>query len=216
MKHGVAFRKLSRPTAHRMLMLRNMVTSLIEHEQIRTTLPKAREAARLAEKIITYGKRGNLTAGRKVQAFLLKPTLIPKVFGLLAHRYANRPGGYTRIHKFGNRTGDNAPSAVLELVDNPKDLRFEMTARAVGWELMSQKMLHGNRRVVDITVNAVEKVVRREKDKTVKPAGYLRHGLGGRLRRITRFNLQKVLQFRGELGVTDLSRRAEEYTVCRR
>ncbi|KAL5533890.1 hypothetical protein ACEPAG_350 [Sanghuangporus baumii] len=209
MKHGVAFRKLSRTSSHRMLLLRNMVTSLIEHEQIKTTLPKAKEAARLAEKLITLGKKGDLPAARKVQGFLLRHTLIPKVFGALAHRYANRPGGYTRIHKFGNRKGDNAPHAILELVDNPRDLKFEMTARAIGWELLGNGLSRGSEHVISRGVGGVERVIKYEKDAT-KP-GALHEGLGGRLRRITQGNLKKVLQYRPATGLNDLSAKVDEH-----
>ena len=78
------------------------------------------------------GKKGDLPAYHRANAFLLEPRLTPKVFKELAERYKDRVGGYTRIHKYGNRPGDNAPHAILELVDNPHDLKFEMTARAVG------------------------------------------------------------------------------------
>ncbi|KIM33166.1 hypothetical protein M408DRAFT_61200 [Serendipita vermifera MAFF 305830] len=139
MKHGVAFRKLSRPTAHRMLMLRNMVSSLIEHEQIQTTVAKAKEAARLAEKLITLAKKGKDTHRSSAQSILISSILIPKLWNELAERYRNRPGGYTRIYKYGNRPGDNAPKAVLELVDGPRDTKFEMLARRVGWEVLGWK-----------------------------------------------------------------------------
>jgi large subunit ribosomal protein L17 len=137
----------------------NLVSSLIQHEQIKTTLPKARDTARLAEKvahpsyilrqsfsephrcqIITLGKKGTHPAFKKAAGFLLQPSLTPKVFETLAARYAKRPGGYTRIHKFGNRQGDNAPHAVLELVDGPRDLKFEMAARATGWDVLSGRL----------------------------------------------------------------------------
>lgn len=190
-------------------MLRNMVTSLIEHEQIKTTLPKAKEAARLAEKLITLGKKGDLPAARKAQGFLLEHTLIPKVFGALAHRYANRPGGYTRIHKFGNRKGDNAPHAILELVDNPRDLRFEMTARAIGWELLGNSLSRGSEHVVTNGIEGVEKVIKHEKA-AVKP-GFLHEGIGGRLRRVTQENLRKVLRYRPSTGMRELSAKAEEH-----
>lgn len=133
MKHGVAFRKLSRTSSHRMLMLRNLVSSLLEHEQIKTTLPKAKETARLAEKILSLGKKGDLPAQRQAAAFLLNADkTLPLLFGPYAERYSSRPGGYTRIHKFGHRKGDHAPHAILELCDNPRDIKFELTARAVG------------------------------------------------------------------------------------
>lgn len=132
---------------------------------------------------------------------------------MLAHRYARREGGYTRIHKFGNRPGDNAPHAILELVDNPKDLRFDMTARAIGWELLGSKMMRGKKNIVDTGVEGVETIVRKEKDPEVDRLGFLKHGLGGRLRRNTQNNLQKVLKFRGEAGVKDMVTRAEKYIV---
>lgn len=163
--------------------------------------------------LITLGKKGDLPAARRAQGFLLKPTLIPKVFGALAHRYAHRPGGYTRIHKFGNRQGDNAPHAVLELVDNPRDLRFNMTARAIGWELMGNSLSKGTKNAVESGSSTnVEAVIRREKDDENK-LGYLRHGIGGRLRRITQENVKKVLKYRGQSGVKQLSEQAQEYIV---
>lgn len=143
---------------------------------------------------------------------MLRHTLIPKVFGVLAHRYANRPGGYTRIHKFGNRKGDNAPHAILELVDNPRDLKFEMTARSVGWELLGNALSRGSEHVVTRGVEGVEQVVKYEKDAT-KP-GFLHEGIGGRLRRMTQDNLRKVLQYRPNSGVRELSAKAEEHIVC--
>ncbi|KAI0080094.1 mitochondrial ribosomal protein L17 [Panus rudis PR-1116 ss-1] len=204
MKHGVAFRKFSRTTSHRMLMLRNLVTSLIEHEQIKTTLPKARDAARLAEKIITMGKKGGLPAYQRANSFLLKPQLVPKVFTKLAERYANRPGGYTRIHKFGNRPGDNAPHAILELVDNPKDLKFEMTARAVGWEVLGKKIgTTGPQALINSGVEDVEELISRERE--LKPEQR------GDLRPTTRWNLQKVLRFRSSDATTKLKEKAEDH-----
>lgn len=132
MKHGIAFRKLSRTSAHRDAMLRNMVTSLVEHEQIKTTVPKAKEVARLANKIITLGKKGTMQAKQQAAAFLRsQPLTLPKLFGTLAERYADRPGGYTRIMRIGNRFGDNAPMALLEYVDNPNDAKMHMTAKAI-------------------------------------------------------------------------------------
>ncbi|KAI0715198.1 mitochondrial ribosomal protein L17 [Earliella scabrosa] len=204
MKHGVAFRKFSRTSSHRMLMLRNLVTSLIQHEQIKTTLPKAQDAARLAEKLITLGKKGDIPAFRRAAGFLLNQSLVPKVFTDLAQRYAERPGGYTRIHKYGNRPGDNAPHAILELVDSPRDLRFAMTARAVGWELLGKKVgQEGPKAVVASGVPEVEEVVAREKE--IGPEER------GQLRPITRKNLQKVLRYRGSGGVEEMSKLAEDH-----
>jgi len=117
-------------------MLRNMVSSLLQHEQIKTTVPKAKEASRVAEWIITMGKKGTLAERRRAESYLMNPDrTVPKLFYELSHRYADRHGGYTRIHRFGHRKGDHAPHAILELVDNPNDLKFGMTAKAVGREL---------------------------------------------------------------------------------
>lgn len=119
MRHRVAFRKLNRTTSHRLAMLGNMVSSLLEHEAIRTTLPKAKEARRVAERIITLGKRGGLSNVRLAARTIHDKALLTKVFGDLKDRYAERPGGYTRIVRLGYRPGDSAEVALLELVDRP-------------------------------------------------------------------------------------------------
>ncbi|KAJ7103434.1 ribosomal protein L17 [Mycena belliarum] len=204
MKHGVAFRKLSRTTSHRILMLRNLVTSLFEHEQIKTTLPKAKETARFAEKIITLGKRGDRASYQRAEALLLKPELLPKLFGTFAKRYAQRPGGYTRIHKFGNRPGDNAPHAVLELVDNPRDIRWEITSRAVGWDLLREK-LRSKRPVSIINAGAQDTLG------VISAEQRLAFGEHGRLRPMTRWNLQKVLKFRDQSAPLLMSQKAGDY-----
>jgi large subunit ribosomal protein L17 len=153
------------------------------------------------------GKKGDLAAQARASSFLLKPSLLPKLFGTFAQRYAERHGGYTRIHKYGNRPGDNAPNAILELVDNPRDLRFEITSRAVGWELLKERL------------------------KTQKPTTIIRSGLkgthdvveserkiefgeaGGVLRPKTRWNLQKVLRFRSSDASFKLSENATKHAV---
>jgi large subunit ribosomal protein L17 len=117
MRHRVAFRKLNRTSSHRLAMLGNMVCSLIEHEAIQTTLPKAKEARRVAERIITLGKRGGLDNVRRAARTIHDKGLLQKVFGDLKDRYAERPGGYTRIVRLGYRPGDSAEVALLELVD---------------------------------------------------------------------------------------------------
>ena len=117
MRHKIAGRKLSRPTAHRMLMLRGMVTDLLRHESIRTTEPKAKEVRRLAERVITRGKKGTLHQRRQAAAFLTDERVVGKVFDELKTRYEDRSGGYTRIVKIGPRQGDAAPMAVLQLVE---------------------------------------------------------------------------------------------------
>lgn len=126
----VKYRHLSRNSAHRQALLRNLVTSLVKHESIRTTWAKAKETQRLADKLITLAKRNNETARRKAHGILFTPEdLMPKLFQTLRVRYAERPGGYTRVLRTEPRsTYDQAPSAILEFVDGPKDMRFHMTA----------------------------------------------------------------------------------------
>ena len=117
MRHGVAGRKLGVTTSHRIAMFRNMAHALLKHEQITTTLPKAKELRPVAEKLITLGKRGDLHARRRAYAELQDPVIVGKLFGALAERYRSRPGGYTRVLKAGMRYGDAADMAVIELVD---------------------------------------------------------------------------------------------------
>ena len=119
MRHRVGQRKLQKTTSHRLAMLDNMVTSLLEHEAIQTTVPKAKEARRLAERIITLGKRGGLANVRLAERTVRSRAVLQKVFGELKDRYASRPGGYTRIVRLGFRRGDAAEMALLELVDRP-------------------------------------------------------------------------------------------------
>lgn len=119
MEHRVGYRKLQRTTAHRIAMLRNMVTSLLEHERIETTLPRAKEARRMAERIITLGKKGGVHNARLAHRDVKNRAVLQKVFGELKERYAKRAGGYTRILKGGFRRGDAADIAILELVDRP-------------------------------------------------------------------------------------------------
>lgn len=116
MRHQVKGRKLRRPTAHRMGMLRNLVTSFLEKERVRTTLAKAKEARPLAEKMITLGKKGTLHARRQVLAFIRKEGVVTKIFDDLGPRFSQRPGGYSRIVKLGLRGGDGAQMAMLELI----------------------------------------------------------------------------------------------------
>jgi large subunit ribosomal protein L17 len=117
MRHKSGGRKLQRTSAHRRALLRNMASSLIKHEQITTTTPKARELAPYVEKLITLGKRGGLSNRRLAHARLLDDTQLVKLFDVLAARYASREGGYTRIIKAGIRASDAAPIAIIELVD---------------------------------------------------------------------------------------------------
>ncbi len=116
MRHMVQGRKLRRPTEHRLAMLRNLVTSFLEKERIRTTLAKAKEARPLAEKMITLAKRNSLHARRRALSFLRKEEVVTKLFDDLGPRFAERPGGYSRIVKLGPRKGDGATMALLELI----------------------------------------------------------------------------------------------------
>ena len=116
MRHQVKGRKLRRPTAHRLALLRNLVTSFLEKERMRTTLAKAKEVRPLAEKMITLGKRGTLHARRQALSFVRKEAVVTKVFDDLGPRFGQRPGGYSRIVKLGRRMGDGAHLAMLELV----------------------------------------------------------------------------------------------------
>lgn len=117
MRHGVAGRKLGVTSTHRFAMFRNMANALIKHEQITTTLPKAKELRPVAEKLITLGKRGGLHARRQAYAQLRDDVMVAKLFSTLAERYKGRPGGYCRVLKAGVRYGDAASMAVIELVD---------------------------------------------------------------------------------------------------
>ncbi|MDE2239625.1 MAG: 50S ribosomal protein L17 [Rhodospirillales bacterium] len=117
MRHGIAGRKLGVTSSHRAAMFRNMAVALIKHEQITTTLPKAKELRPVAERLITLGKRGGLHARRQAYDQLRDETIVAKLFDTLADRYKARSGGYTRVLKAGMRYGDAADMAVIELVD---------------------------------------------------------------------------------------------------
>jgi len=120
MRHRHGLRKLNRTSAHRLAMLRNMTNSLLKHELIKTTLPKAKELRRVAEPLITLGKQPTLANRRLAFNRLRDKDVVYKLFNELGPRYAKRPGGYLRILKFGFRQGDNAPMALVELVDRPE------------------------------------------------------------------------------------------------
>jgi large subunit ribosomal protein L17 len=120
MRHGNGLRKLNRTSSHRLAMLRNMSNSLLQHEVIKTTLPKAKELRRVVEPLITLGKKDNLANRRLAFDRLRDREMVTKLFTELGPRYATRPGGYLRILKFGFRVGDNAPMALVELVDRPE------------------------------------------------------------------------------------------------
>ena len=117
MRHGVAGRKLGVTSTHRQAMFRNMATSLLKHEQITTTLPKAKELRPYVERIITLAKRGGLHARRQAYAVIMDERVVDKLFTTIADRYRTRAGGYTRVLKAGFRYGDMAPMAVIELME---------------------------------------------------------------------------------------------------
>jgi len=134
MRHGHGLRKLNRTSAHRLAMLRNMTVSLLRHEEIRTTLPKAKELRRVAEPMITLGKRPSLANRRLAFDRLRDRGIVAKLFDDLGPRYAKRNGGYLRILKTGLRKGDNAPLALVTLMDRP-----EAGASAAGDEKKAEK-----------------------------------------------------------------------------
>ena len=117
MRHGVSGRKFNRTSSHRLAMFSNMASALIKHEQIKTTLPKAKDLRPVVEKLITLGKKGGLANRRRAYAMLRDDAMVAKLFDGLAQRYVGRAGGYTRVIKAGFRYGDAAPMAVIELVD---------------------------------------------------------------------------------------------------
>jgi large subunit ribosomal protein L17 len=123
MRHGAGYRKLNRTHEHRKAMFANMAGSLIEHEQIKTTLPKAKDLKRVVDKLITLGKRGDLHARRQAAAALKQDMHVAKLFETLGPRYKDRAGGYTRVLKAGFRYGDMAPMAIIELVDRDRDAK---------------------------------------------------------------------------------------------
>ena len=123
MRHKIAGRKLGRNPSHRRAMLRNLVTSFLQHERLVTTLPKAKELRPLAEKMITLGKRDTLHARRQVSAYLLDDSTAKKVFDTIAPRFSDRPGGYSRIVRLGPRVGDGADVAVIELLGSDQEVK---------------------------------------------------------------------------------------------
>jgi large subunit ribosomal protein L17 len=123
MKHGIKQRKLNRTTSHRKAMLANMAAALVKHEQITTTLPKAKELRPFTEKLITLAKKGELSHRRQAMSKMRDETQVKKLFDVLGERYADRNGGYIRIMKAGYRYGDCAPMAVIELVDRDVDAK---------------------------------------------------------------------------------------------
>lgn len=129
MRHNVSGRKLNRTPAHRKMLYRNLVTSLFKHERIQTTVPKAKEARIVAEKLITFAKKGDLHSRRMAARKVNEPEVLQKLFAEIGPRYAERPGGYTRIMRMGPRRGDAAEIAILELVDGKARLKVKDTKK---------------------------------------------------------------------------------------
>ncbi len=134
MRHGISQRKLSRKSGHRKALFRNMSAALIKHEQIMTTAPKAKELRPYIEKLITLAKKGGLSNRRLAQSRLLDETQLKKLFDVLAERYADRDGGYTRVIKAGLRGSDRAPLAIIELVDRDEDAKGQDSGPVMGAE----------------------------------------------------------------------------------
>ena len=123
MRHGMSGRKFNRSSPHRQAMFANMAAALVKHEQIKTTLPKAKDLRRVVDRLITLGKRGDLHSRRQALSVLRDSKITAKLFDELAARYKDRPGGYTRVLKAGFRYGDMAPMAVIELVDRDPEAK---------------------------------------------------------------------------------------------
>ena len=135
MRHGLAHRKLNRTSEHRKAMFANMASSLIEHEQIVTTLPKAKDLRPIIEKLVTLAKKGDLASRRRAISKLRNKDMAKKLFDVLGPRYEERNGGYVRIMKAGFRHGDNAPMAVIELVERDEEARGKSDRERVAAEL---------------------------------------------------------------------------------
>ncbi len=123
MRHGHGYRKLNRTHEHRKAMFANMIASLVEHEQIKTTVPKAKELKRIIDKVITIAKKGDLHARRQLLAKVKQQDMVTKLIDVLGPRYKERNGGYSRVLKAGFRYGDNAPMAIIELVDRDEEAK---------------------------------------------------------------------------------------------
>ncbi|KAJ5151865.1 54S ribosomal protein L8 [Penicillium capsulatum] len=207
---GGKYRHLGRKSSHRQALLRNLVTSLFENESITTTWAKAKEAQRLADKLITLGKKNTEASRRRALEIFYKPhSIIPKLFGPLRERYAERPGGYTRVLRIepkqkyeyysvpkGDKNAvaerkphDQAPSAILELVDGPKDMRFALTARTVarqrenGNDFLNQLTAMNVRKVTRFRaggIEALEEAIQGLKIKDKKPASSQAEGVAAK------------------------------------
>ncbi len=180
MRHLKAGRKLNRTSAHRKALFRNMVTALVRRERIRTTLAKAKELRGKVERTITLGKKGTLHARRNAMKLVADKDSLKKIFGPLAERYANRPGGYTRVIKLGHRLGDDAPMAFIELVDRegeaaPKaPVKGKKDAKAPTKKTTTAKSDDAKKKAADIAkkkdAGEKKKAPEKEKKETKAPA----------------------------------------------
>ena len=164
MRHRKDHRKLSRTASHRRALLRNLVTALFQYERIETTVEKAKEARRLAERLITFGKRGDLAARRHVARFVTRPAVTHKLFGTIAPWYAERAGGYTRIVRLGPRLGDAGETAYLELVKSVEQKAKERAERIAAAEAR-EKALKGEKPAKKAKAAAEAEAAAAEEDK---------------------------------------------------
>ena len=155
MRHRKDHRKLSRTWSHRRALLRNLVTALFQYERIETTVAKAKESRRLAERLITFAKRGDVAARRHVARFVMKPEIVSKLFGTIAPWYSERQGGYTRIIRIGRRLGDAGETAYLELVKSTEQKEQDRLARIAAAEA-KETALKGDKATKDKKAKAEE------------------------------------------------------------
>jgi len=155
MRHRKDHRKLSRTWSHRRALLRNLVTALFQYERIETTVAKAKESRRLAERLITFAKRGDVAARRHVARFVMKPEIVIKLFGTIAPWYTERQGGYTRIIRIGRRLGDAGETAYLELVKSTEQKEQDRLARIAAAEA-KETALKGDKATKDKKAKAEE------------------------------------------------------------
>ena len=169
MRHRVAGRKLSRHTQHRMLMFRNMLVSLLDHERIKTTLPKAKELRSWADKMVTLGKKGTLHARRQAFSLLRDEGIVKKLFDEIAPRFKDRPGGYTRIYKMGWRQGDAAPLSLVELVTLAKGEEKKKSAVKKAKEVL-KKVAPGRKKKEEGKEKKPEKKAPKKKEEKEAPS----------------------------------------------
>jgi large subunit ribosomal protein L17 len=151
-RHRVGYRKLGKESKHRWAMLRNMVTSLIHHERIETTVPKAKELRRVAENMVQLAKRGDMPAKRRANAVVRDHIALHKLWSELGPNYAERNGGYTRILKSRNRRGDNAPMAYIEFVDREGELRPAKRPWDPKWKAENENSTFSDTPIIDVPI----------------------------------------------------------------